>query len=145
MRLISFSLLFILSFFSIGQNLRCKWVHPTKKGVILDTSLIEPGSITTQPVVKFSFDLKTKLFFFEGGDSVLVCYRILASDIFPVLRNRDISKYDPTQLDEPNLDYINTKKNSTLFDFGYEINKSGFISRGITIGKSFKICLLILL
>lgn len=66
-------------------------------------------------------------------DSVFVCYRVLPRDLLPTLKNRDLSTYDqeflPDRVAEQSLGTY------PLFDFGSDIQKAGYISRGITFGN----------
>ena len=139
MRLSSCLVLLLFSNLLFSQNVKCKWIRSDSGSVHLDTLVIEPSSIQVGSSAHFDYDPVTQLFALinsnsnSNSDSVLVCYRVLNPDIFPILLNRDIATYENSQEDKR----IGTSFElpDDLFDFGSDIQKSGAISRGITFGN----------
>ena len=134
MRLYSLFFLLLICGFTYSQtNLKCKWIYPASGSNLLDTLIIERTSISVIPKVTFDFDSKAQTLFIDSDrDSVLVCYRTLHPDVFPTLQFRDISQYEPSRLPTK---VSTVKQTEPLFDFGSDIQKSGFISRGVTFGN----------
>ncbi|MEM6643686.1 MAG: hypothetical protein AAF616_11960 [Bacteroidota bacterium] len=117
---------------SHAQNTRCKLI-PSHSEVLLDTTLIEPGSIQLQS--KYHYDAKTKVIqVFSGQDSVEVCYRISTFFTSPIF-SRDLATYDQgismRRSVNPNAQIL---EKEALFDFG-QVEKYGAITRGVSFGN----------
>ncbi|MEM0938230.1 MAG: hypothetical protein AAGI25_00425 [Bacteroidota bacterium] len=130
--------LLVLSFFSItffvdAQNLKCKSI-PTNQSFVLDSLIIEPGSITSRS--SFDFDVENRVIRVHSTkDSVQVCYRVLSSIITQPFMNRDIANYDTSgDVEVIAANKVNVIEKEQLFDFG-GIQKYGAITRGITFGN----------
>lgn len=105
---------------------------PANQEVVVDSILIEPGSIS---LVDAEFnDLTNTILAKSDEDSVEVCYRVLANQLLQKYKNRDISTYDPSGNDP-----VVIKKNPPIVKeelFQLEgIQKYGAITRGVTFGN----------
>ncbi len=115
----------------MAQNVRCKHIS-TRQYILLDSAIIEPGSIKTSN--EFEFDDATKVIRVTSTeDSVLVCYRVLSSTLTQPFFNRDLATYDAsgTNVDIPKPAVFEKEE---VFDFG-GVQKYGAITRGVSFGN----------
>lgn len=118
-----------------AQNLICKSI-PTNQPILLDSVIVEPGSITSE--FSYTYSQETKLIVVTSPqDSARVCYRVLSQLLTVPMKGRNIDIYDNSRLvTEGSLlkdDGVLVKKED-LFDFG-DINKYGAITRGVSFGN----------
>ncbi len=142
----------ILCFFLLGlqslraqvTNVRCKWVVvDSSKPFLLDTTSVLPSSINVTgggDFIKLEYDVNShqaKWTGANGGDSVLVCYRTLSYDLSRRYYNRNVAQYDTLGYyrDDPYYNRQFQNKREELFT-SPGINKSGTISRGISVGNN---------
>ncbi len=136
MRTFSFSVLIIIGFASQAQNLKCKWVSGSAQDHQLDSLIIEPGSISLNSDIPFTYNsalqtisLNTEL------DSVMVCYRHISLEVFGDIFIRDIAQYEPSDGPRAAPAMRSSRTDDELFNFGSDLNKTGYISRGVTFGN----------
>lgn len=130
-RWLSVSILFIAPYVSYSQNLVCKKI-PTKVEVLLDSILIEPGSIS---LLNAQFDQETQTIEADGvEDSVQVCYRVLSTILSKTYSSRDISTYDPSGSESTLTKKSPPIEKEELFQFS-GIQKYGAITRGVSFGN----------
>jgi len=135
MRLYSCLLFLLVAHVSVTQNLRCKWVKVSEHPVVLDTTIVETGSVSIRTVISYNYDPATQTLNFNSTnvDSVFVCYRVLPKNLLPEMSNREISSYDHSA---PSIPLTSTfASQQELFDFGSDVQTSGAISRGVTFGN----------
>jgi hypothetical protein len=127
-------LLLLLSTQAVGQNLKCRWITPSAGFVSLDTAIIEPGSVTVNSSLSFEYQSTTQMIQVGGSsDSVLVCYRTLSPVALSPIYRRDIAQYEASRLEDDDI-----RANSFVSPptgFNSNVQKSGFISRGVTFGN----------
>ncbi len=114
-----------------AQNLKCKTI-PTNQEILLDSVLIEPGSISINATYSWN-DSTQSIFINSTHDQVEVCYRILSELVTKTYQNRNLSNYD----DSRQIDVIErnpTIEKEELFEFG-GVQKYGAISRGVSFGN----------
>lgn len=117
---------------TLGQNLKCRNI-PTGQPIVLDTVLIEQGSIFTSST--YTFDDTAQVIEVDGTmDSVEVCYRILSSLITQEFKKRELSLYDPAIQKQPREISATPIAKEELFEFG-GIEKYGAITRGVSFGN----------
>jgi len=135
MRPFSCLLFLLVAHVSVSQNLRCKWVKVSNHPVVLDTTIIEPGSLSIRSVISYDYEPATQTINFHSTniDSVFVCYRVFSENLFAEISSRELSTYDnSTQRDRPPQVFVSQQE---LFDFGSDVRTSGAISRGVTFGN----------
>ncbi len=125
------SILFI-SNIGYAQNLVCKTI-PANKSVQLDSTAIEPGSISSAQNFQYNETSKT-IIVFSNQDSARVCYRILSDLITEEVKNRDIALYDDSQRGPKVVAKSIPLEKEELFDFE-GIEKYGAITRGVSFGN----------
>ncbi len=115
-----------------SQNLKCRTI-PTNREILLDSILIEPGSITT--TVPFEFDESTQTITLRSSaESIEVCYRILSDLLTQKFQNRDISGYDPSGQRGVPIGEATPIEKEELFEFE-GVEKFGAITRGVSFGN----------
>lgn len=115
-----------------AQNLRCKTI-PTNVPFLLDSALIEPGSIRL--VESYVWNDSTNLIIVNDEKlTVEVCYRVLSSILTKPYQNRSISTYDDSRQLVDIIQRNPTVEKQELFDFG-GVEKYGAISRGVSFGN----------
>ena len=145
-RIVILILFFFIVQYSFGQysNYRCKWVKPTELGVKLDTLSIVPGSIETRDPSGYTatYNVASNSLTFSPfplPDSILVCYRVYPFDLYKKTYKRDLSIYDSVGgyrevIRMPGFN-SNPQQREELFTTP-GINKTGVISRGISVGNN---------
>jgi hypothetical protein len=123
-------------------NTRCKWVKPTDNGIVVDSLSILPGSIQVQSPhgITATYDINKNLMYFAPAplpDSILVCYRVYPFALHKPVYNRDVSIYDSIGSYRESVRYsgLTTQQREELFSTP-GINKTGVISRGISVGNN---------
>jgi hypothetical protein len=145
-RLLAVLLFFILPLTLHAQinNVRCKWVKV--KGATdlqLDSSTVLPSSISVTgggDSLRLRYDPNTGKASWMGSssaDSVLVCYRVLSSDLSSRYYKRSLKQYDTLGYyrDDPYFNRQFQGRKEELFS-SPGINKTGTISRGISVGNN---------
>lgn len=124
------------------SNNRCKWVKPSESGVVPDSFTVIPGSIVIRYPLGYTstYDInKNKLFFAPQPlpDSILICYRIYPFALHQPVYNRDVSIYDSTGGYRESIRYsgMTVQQREELFSTP-GINKTGVISRGVSVGNN---------
>jgi hypothetical protein len=141
----------VLFFLSVVQtsyaqysNLRCKWVKPTVEGIVMDTLTIVPGSIDVKYPHGYtsSYNVTTNtLSFFPNPlpDSILVCYRVYSFNLSKQVYKRDLSIYDSMggyREVMRSRGYGSTPQQHEELFSTPGINKTGVISRGVSVGNN---------
>jgi hypothetical protein len=124
----------------INDNRRCK-TFPTNKDIILDEAF-DPGSLQ---LINSSDSLAVIeqrgenrfLVTSETNSEIEVCYRVLPKGMTKPFSLINISNYDSSAAFRPNQPVGNPlfSKREQIFDMG-ELNHSGQLSRGITVGNT---------
>lgn len=86
------------------------------------------------PAVQFEYQASTQMIrLINANDSVLVCYRIMSPEALSPIFYRDISQYEasPFERDATSL----TQSDTGLSFFNSDVQRAGFISRGVTFGN----------
>ncbi len=126
------SIALLMSFVSSGQNLKCRSI-PSNSEVVLDSMVIEPGSISLDYPYQWN-DSTNTIIVQSNQKEVDVCYRVLSILLTQKYRIRNLEDYDDTR----ELEIIQAKtpgvSKEELFDFG-EVQKYGAISRGVSFGN----------
>lgn len=129
--LLWFSLL-LLSQTGQAQNLKCKNI-PTNTPILLDTLLIEPGSIRVD--APYSFNDSSQVISLTSTELELeVCYRVLSTFLTQPYQNRSISTYDNSRPLQEIISNSPAVEKAELFEFG-SVQKYGAISRGVSFGN----------
>jgi len=145
-RIVILILFFFIVQYSYGQysNYRCRWIKPIEQGAKLDSLSVVPGSIE----VKFpsgytsTYNVTNNLIMFSPSpapDSLLVCYRVYPFDLTKKTYKRNMALYDSVGgyrevMRMPGFN-SNPQQREELFTTP-GINKTGTISRGISVGNN---------
>ncbi|MDB5274787.1 MAG: hypothetical protein JWO58_3154 [Chitinophagaceae bacterium] len=146
-RLLAVLLFFVLSPMMLCAqitNVRCKWikVNPAAE-VQLDSTTVLPSSISITgggDSLRLLYDANTGKAKWSGNttaDSVLVCFRILSYDLASRHYKRSLKQYDTLGYyrDDPYYNRQFQGRKEELFS-SPGINKTGTISRGISVGNN---------
>ena len=126
------------------NNVRCKWVRVTGTTYLqLDSTTVLPSSISITgggDSLHLNYDPNTGKANWTGSssaDSVLVCYRVLSSDLSHRYYKRSLKQYDTLGYyrDDPYYNRQFQGRKEELFA-SPGINKTGTISRGISVGNN---------
>jgi hypothetical protein len=125
------------------SNFKCKWIIPQQSNVVkLDSLTIVPSSIQIKypSGLTYTFDVtKGEITFYPSPlpDSILVCYRTYSFQLSKKIQNRDFSIYDSIGGYREYLNRSNytVSQREELFSTP-GINKTGTISRGISVGNN---------
>ncbi|MDF2456085.1 MAG: hypothetical protein K0R51_2078, partial [Cytophagaceae bacterium] len=146
-RLLAVLFFFVLSpriLYAQINNVRCKWVKVQGTSDLqLDTSTVLPSSISVTgggDSLRLTYDPNTGKASWSGNsaaDSVLVCYRVLSSDLSSRYYKRSLKQYDTLGYfrDDPYYNRQFQGRKEELFS-SPGINKTGTISRGISVGNN---------
>ncbi len=145
-RIIAILCFFTLCFHTLRAqvtNVRCKWMLVDMDTPFqLDTTSVLPSSIsiTGGDSLALDYDVNTGKAQWKGkpsGDSVLICYRTLSYDMSRRYYHRNIEQYDTLGYyrDDPYYNRQFQNKREELFT-SPGINKTGTISRGISVGNN---------
>jgi len=117
-----------------SQNIKCKSV-PTQQPVVLDTLIIEPGSVVIyDKSASFDYNAATQMIEIAAQkDAVRVCYRVMSPDLLKNIEGRPMENYAFTADDA--VQRTTAQPPERLLNFGNNIQKTGFISRGVTFGN----------
>ena len=127
-------LLILFSVQAIGQNLKCRWITPSYEFISLDTTIVEPSSISTNPPVAFEYQSSTQMIrFMNLTDSVLICYRTVSPQAIAPIFYRDLAQYERSPYDRDTTGTNLLYSNPSLFNS--DVQRAGFISRGVTFGN----------
>ena len=137
----SFVLLGLFTHSSAQDNVRCKTLTIDLQGVTLDSLLIDPSSIRLSSEIPFVFDKTSRQIKAQNasdeGNEVEVCYRVLSPVLLTPYFQRDIRSYEWRDPDETlgfNFNQQLPVPENRLFNTP-NLNKSGSITRGITVGN----------
>ena len=145
-RIVICCIFFFIVQYSFGQysNFRCRWIKPSEAGVKLDTFSVIPGSIETKYPSGYTatYNVNTSLITFSPlplPDSILVCYRVFPFDLSKRTYKRNLSMYDSVTgyrevIRMPG--FINNQQQREELFTTPGINKTGVISRGISVGNN---------
>ncbi|MGI8892853.1 MAG: hypothetical protein ACR2GN_05270 [Bacteroidia bacterium] len=154
--ILTFILLLVLSFYSkaqTGSNLRSKNISVVQDTVLLDTLTIVPGSFylinESNEIIDtsaYKVDLASaqlvwiknnEAFINLNADSVKVYYRVFPFDLAGIVKYRDRTTVI-TESGTEIIPYTPSTTSGGISDlFSFEgLNKSGSISRGVTVGNN---------
>lgn len=101
--------------------------------ILLDTLLIEPGSIRVD--APYSFNDSSQVISLTSTELELeVCYRVLSTFLTQPYQNRSISTYDNSRPLQEIISNSPAVEKAELFEFG-SVQKYGAISRGVSFGN----------
>jgi hypothetical protein len=122
---------------------RCKWVRTDKKAFTPDTLSLQPGTLKVSfpenSAIKIAYDINTNQALIQGDllpDSIRICYKVFPINFSKPYFKRDISLYDSNQIYNENALYPVAKEEREEMFSTPGINKSGVITRGITVGNT---------
>ncbi len=126
------------------SNLRYKWIKPTEEGVKIDTLTVVPGSIDVKSPNGYtsSYNVTTNRLTFSPNplpDSILICYRVYPFDLAKKIYKRDLSIYDSLGGYREVMrlrGFSSTPQQREELFSTPGINKTGVISRGISVGNN---------
>ncbi|ABG59459.1 hypothetical protein [Cytophaga hutchinsonii] len=126
------------------SNLRCRWIKPSEDGIKLDSLSVVPGSIEIKSPGGYTstYSIASNLLTLSPAplpDSILVCYRVYPFDLAKRVYKRDLSIYDSLGGYREVMrlrGYSNTPQQREELFSTPGINKTGVISRGLSVGNN---------
>ncbi|MEO9484906.1 MAG: hypothetical protein ABJG47_15710 [Ekhidna sp.] len=126
------SFFFLIVQDTLAQNLKCRTI-PSNTPVLLDTLVIEPGSIRTSG--SFSWNDSTRVISVDATtEEVEICYRVLSTLLTSAYQNRSLTSYDESRESIKIIQKNPTVEKEELFEFS-SVQKYGAISRGVSFGN----------